>query len=31
VDHGKQGHADAVVMHAEKSRNYAERGGKTLI
>jgi hypothetical protein len=28
VDHGKQGHADAVVMHAEKSRNYAERGGK---
>lgn len=28
VEHGKQGHADAVAMHAEKSRNFAERGGK---
>ncbi|MDR4469471.1 MAG: hypothetical protein MRJ68_14445 [Nitrospira sp.] len=29
VDHGKQGHADALVTHAEKSRNHAERGART--
>lgn len=29
VEHGKQGHADAVAMHAEKARNFAERGGKS--
>jgi cellobiose-specific phosphotransferase system component IIA len=28
VDHGKQGHAEALVTHAEKSMHYAERGGK---
>jgi cellobiose-specific phosphotransferase system component IIA len=28
VDHGKQGHAEALVTHAEKSLHYAERGGK---
>ncbi len=28
VDHGKQGHADVLVTHAEKSVHYAERGGK---
>ena len=28
VDHGKQGHAEVLVTHAEKSLNYAERGGK---
>lgn len=28
VDHGKQGHAEVLVTHAEKSMNYAERGGK---
>ena len=28
VDHGKQGHAEALVTHAEKAMNYAERGGK---
>ena len=28
VDHGKQGHADVLVTHAEKSLEYAEMGGK---
>ena len=28
VDHGKQGHAAELVTHAEKSLQYAERGGK---
>ena len=28
VDHSKQGHAEVLVTHAEKSLNYAERGGK---
>jgi len=28
VEHGKQGHADVLATHAEKSRNHAERGGK---
>lgn len=28
VDHGKQGHAEVLVTHAEKSMHYAERGGK---
>ena len=28
VEHGKQGQADVLVTHAEKSLNYAERGGK---
>jgi len=28
VDHGKQGHADALAEHAQKSLNFAERGGK---
>ena len=28
VEHGKEGHADVLVTHAEKSLNYAERGGK---
>ena len=28
VDHGKQGHAEALVTHAEKSVKYAEMGGK---
>ena len=29
VDHGKQGHAEALVTHAQKSLNFAERGGKS--
>jgi cellobiose-specific phosphotransferase system component IIA len=29
VDHGKQGHAEVLVTHAEKSLHFAERGGKT--
>jgi anti-sigma28 factor (negative regulator of flagellin synthesis) len=28
VEHGKAGHAEALVTHSEKSLNYAERGGK---
>ena len=28
VDHGKQGHAEVLVTHAEKSLNYAERRQK---
>ena len=28
VDHGKQGHAEVLVTHAEKSLNFAEMGGK---
>ena len=28
VEHGKQGHADVLVTHAQKSLNFAERGGK---
>ena len=28
VEHGKQGHADVLATHAEKSLNFAERGGK---
>jgi len=28
VDHGKQGHAEVLVTHAEKSLQYAEMGGK---
>ena len=28
VDHGKQGHAEVLVTHAEKSLHFAERGGK---
>ena len=28
VDHGKQGHAEALVTHAQKSLNFAEMGGK---
>ena len=28
VDHGKQGQADALVTHAEKSVKYAEMAGK---
>ena len=28
VDHGKQGHAEALVTHEEKSLHFAERGGK---
>jgi hypothetical protein len=28
VDHGKQGHAEVLVTHAEKSLDFAERGGK---
>ena len=30
VDHGKQGHAEVLVTHAEKSMHFAERGGKSL-
>jgi hypothetical protein len=29
VEHGKQGHAEVLVTHAEKSMNFAERGGKS--
>ena len=29
VEHGKQGHADVLVTHAQKSLNFAERGGKS--
>ena len=29
VDHGKQGHSEALVTHAQKSLNFAERGGKS--
>ena len=29
VEHGKQGHAEVLVTHAEKSLHYAERGGKS--
>ena len=29
VHQGKQGHAKALVTHAEKSLQYAERGGKS--
>jgi Small metal-binding protein len=29
VDHGKQGHTKELVTHAEKSLQYAERGGKS--
>jgi len=29
VEHGKQGHADVLVIHAGKSMNFAERGGKS--
>ena len=28
VEHGKQGHAEVLVTHAQKSLNFAERGGK---
>lgn len=28
VDHGKQGHADVLVTHAENSLHFAERGGQ---
>jgi len=28
VEHGKQGHADVLVTHAQKSLNFAERGGR---
>ena len=28
VAHGKQGHAEVLVTHAQKSLNFAERGGK---
>jgi hypothetical protein len=28
VDHGKQGHTDVLVKHAEKAMHFAERGGK---
>ena len=28
VDHGIQGHAEVLVTHAQKSLNFAERGGK---
>ena len=29
VDYGKQGHAEALVTHTQKSLNFAERGGKS--
>ena len=29
VEHGKQGHAEVLVTHAQKSLNFAERGGKS--
>jgi hypothetical protein len=28
VAHGKQGHAEVLVTHAQKSMHFAERGGK---
>ena len=28
VEHGKQGQAEVLVTHAQKSLNFAERGGK---